>query len=380
MTLVMLVATLARAAAACPTAAELAAQGVCEGTPADPSAQRLSAAVLQAYPRLGKCAPCFDARLSRVAAVLAAEPGTGLGGSGALQHAMLTAGVGDVAPSAFLAEGKLEAICQRIASSLDDGHDDNVFGIGYDPRSTLGVRAVVVRAHRAVAVAPLPASVAVGGALDLQGRLLAPLISPTLYVASPDGQVQQVALKVKDGAFATHLELRAEGFYTLEIMGRGHAGPEVAWMVGVSAGNATAIPELSSFEAGVPRGSDDAQAVLEALNQQRLRAGAPALAEDPRLTRIASAYAAELRELHLFAHVSPRSGDLKARLERAGYAYVRGGENLAQGPTALDAADLAAQSPAHRQNLLDPGYNRCGIGISRAEGDVILVEVFVRDR
>jgi uncharacterized protein YkwD len=375
----MVLADLVRGAAGCPAAKDLVEQGACDPGPDDAPERRLAAAVLQAYPRLGKCAPCFDSRLSRVASVLARSAGPGLGGTSALQRAMLTAGVGDVAPSGFLAEGSLDRVCEQIVKNLTEGHDDNVFGVAYVARSA-GFRAVVVRARREVAVEPLPTSIPIGGSLSIRGKLLGALGTPSLYVESPDGQVQQLTLKQKNGFFETRLELRAEGFYTLEIMGKGRTGPEVAWMMGLSVGRASPLDGPPVFETGPLRGADDERAVLEEVNQQRLRAGVPALAEDPQLSQIANAYAAELRELHLFAHVSPRSGDLKARLQRANYPYVRGGENLAQGPTALEAADLAAQSPAHRKNLLDPGYDRCGIGISRAAGDVILVELFVVDR
>jgi uncharacterized protein YkwD len=362
-------------ASVCPSASELVAQGACEPGPEGQTERRLAASVLQAYPRLGKCPPCFDARLSRVASVLAGAPGSGLGGTSALQKAMLTTGVGDVAPSGFLAEGKLDAVCQQITQSLLEGHDDNVFGVGFVARGA-GIRAVVVRARRQVSVEPLPASSAVGGSVSISGRFLSPLTSPALYVESPDGRVEQLPLKQRGGAFEARVSFRAEGYYTLEIMGKGDSGPEVAWMVGHAVGSASAFSEPRDFEAGIARGADDESSVLDSINRQRLKGGEPALATDTRLSQIASAYAAELRELHLFAHVSPRSGDLKARLQKAGYSYERAGENLAQGPTALEAADLAAQSPAHRKNLLDPGYTRCGVGISRGEGDVILVEVF----
>ena len=373
---VALSTALGGAAPVCPSPAEeLIAQGACEPGPEGPTERQLVAAVLKAYPRLGKCAPCFDARLARVASVLAGAPGSGLGGTSGLQKAMLTAGVGDVAPSGFLAEGKLDPVCQQISQSLSEGHDDNVFGVGFAPRGG-GIRAVVVRARRQVAVEPLPASVPVGGAVNISGRFLSPLTSPALYVESPDGKVEQIALKERGGAFEARVGFHAMGFYTLEIMGKGEKGPEVAWMLGLPVGAPSSFSSPRDFEAGGGKGPDDENAVLETLNRLRLKGGVPALAVDARLSRIAAAYAAELRELHLFAHVSPRSGDLKARLRQAGYAYDRAGENLAQGPTALEAADLAAQSPAHRKNLLDPGYSRCGVGLSRGEDDVILVELF----
>ena len=53
-------------------------------------------------------------------------------------------------------------------------------------------------------------------------------------------------------------------------------------------------------------GPDDAGSVLDTINRERQRYGAPALAKDRRLDAVAQAYAEELRALNLFAHVSPR--------------------------------------------------------------------------
>jgi uncharacterized protein YkwD len=290
---------------------------------------------------------------------------------------MLTAGVGDVGPSGFLAEGKLEPVCREIAQGLAEGHDDNVFGVGFASRSD-GIRAVIVRARRLVSVEPLSAPLAAGGALTISGRFLSPLTQPALYVESPDGRVEQLPLRQRAGAFEARVVFRVDGFYTLEIMAQGQNGPEVAWMVGLPVGAAATLSETNP-EAAMGRTGDEESTILEMVNRLRLKAGVPALAADARLSRVASAYAAELRELHIFAHVSPRSGDLQARLHKAGYAYERAGENLAQGATALDAADLASQSPAHRKNLLDPGYTRCGVGLSKGDDDVILVELFAAE-
>ena len=171
------------------------------------------------------------------------------------------------------------------------------------------------------------------------------------------------------------------GRHLVEVMARGARGPEVLALLPLEVG-ASAVEPVAVEDS--PVGPDDAAAVLEAINQVRQRAGAATLSPDARLARVAQAYADELRALHLFAHVSPRSGDLTDRLKRVGYPFAAAAENLAEGPSAREANALAADSPAHRKAMLDPTYDRCGIGLSRVlsgEGkpDVLLVEIFARD-
>jgi uncharacterized protein YkwD len=63
--------------------------------------------------------------------------------------------------------------------------------------------------------------------------------------------------------------------------------------------------------------------------------------------------------------VLPGSGELVDRLRRAEVPYRRAYENVARGRTALAAHDAAEESPAHRENLLQPGATRVGVGIAR---------------
>ncbi len=359
--------------------------GQCRRCPAPPPAPDLDpvrAGLAEAYAQANLCAPCEDRSLSTAAEVIAASTDGGLPDPVTLQREVQAAGGGDPAPRAMLlsAHGQ-EALARNLDQQWRPEAVDDVVGLGL-ARGPEGVRLVVLAANRKVRLDPLPIRVPVGSRIRVQGTLLTALRSPALYVEGPAGAVTRIAPTLAGSGFSAGFEPGAPGPYRVEVVGQGAAGPEVLFLKTVEVG--TGDSRSSSADTR-ESGPDDAVAVLDRINRERLENGAAALALDRRLATVAQAYARELRELGIFAHVSPRSGDLKARLARAGYRYRTAAENLAQGPTALEAQALAANSPAHRQAMLDPTYTRCGIGMSRAisgEGsaDVILVEVFALDR
>jgi len=109
------------------------------------------------------------------------------------------------------------------------------------------------------------------------------------------------------------------------------------------------------------------------LNTQRAAAGLEAVSVRPALTGAAAAFSAQMVGGSFFAHRAPGGPDLVARLRRAGYLGPRTtvwvvGENLAWArATAATARGIVAAwmaSPAHRANILEPGFRDIGIGIA----------------
>lgn len=113
------------------------------------------------------------------------------------------------------------------------------------------------------------------------------------------------------------------------------------------------------------------------LDQERARAGLPALARDPRLVLVARAHANEMFELQYLSHVSPRTGKPSDRVEARGIPYSVMGENVAYSPSAELAHQGFLRSRSHRANLLDARFRRAGIGaISTGISGTLYVEVF----
>lgn len=79
-----------------------------------------------------------------------------------------------------------------------------------------------------------------------------------------------------------------------------------------------------------------------------------------------------------FSHVDPDGRDFTYWLDKAGYEFSYGGENLSKGyATVSDAFDAFMNSPTHRDNILSVNYSQVGIGIAAdAQGHYYIVVMF----
>ena len=103
------------------------------------------------------------------------------------------------------------------------------------------------------------------------------------------------------------------------------------------------------------------RSLLSVVNDVRGDHGLRPLKVDPALARVARSYSVTLIRTDVFTH-----GAMFERLARSGARGPAFGENLAwgTGPYA-SARHIVANwmaSPAHRANLLRPGWNRIGLG------------------
>jgi uncharacterized protein YkwD/uncharacterized membrane protein required for colicin V production len=99
------------------------------------------------------------------------------------------------------------------------------------------------------------------------------------------------------------------------------------------------------------------------VNQEREKARVGPLRVEHTLTVIAESYAKDMFLRRYFSHVNPEGQTIGDRLDRAGILYTVVGENLAYAPDLTTAHEGLMNSPAHRQNILDPSFHRVGIGI-----------------
>lgn len=124
---------------------------------------------------------------------------------------------------------------------------------------------------------------------------------------------------------------------------------------------------------------------VELTNAERLRRGLTPLVVDPVLLAAARDHSREMSTLNYFSHTSPTKSlqtPMKRYLDKLGkrpdYAMV--GENLFycskvdvnRGQNAL------MQSPGHRDNILEPRYERIGVGICKSsDGSFWVTEMFL---
>ncbi len=111
----------------------------------------------------------------------------------------------------------------------------------------------------------------------------------------------------------------------------------------------------------------DEMAMLDLVNAERTATGAPILVLDAELTAVARLHGIEMFTEGYFSHESPITGTPFDRLDARGISYRLAGENLAFAPDVEQAHTGLMNSPGHRENILEPGYRRVGIGAVESE-------------
>src|SRR6185369_1763794 len=104
--------------------------------------------------------------------------------------------------------------------------------------------------------------------------------------------------------------------------------------------------------------------VITQMNRVRREAGLGPLREDVRLDSAAEDRMKDMEDQSYWAHVSPDGRTPFVWLKPHGYNYSNAGENLAYGfETAEVLMDSWMESPGHRENILSPLYQDCGVAI-----------------
>lgn len=130
---------------------------------------------------------------------------------------------------------------------------------------------------------------------------------------------------------------------------------------------------------------DEEQRYVDLVNSERVSRGLNALRVDPLLIEVSRAHSREMADKAYFDHYSPTPGMrtaldryLVALKRRPQWAYL--GENLFycsitdvnRGHTCL------MESPAHRENILNPKFERIGVGVYKApDGQFWVTEMFI---
>lgn len=103
--------------------------------------------------------------------------------------------------------------------------------------------------------------------------------------------------------------------------------------------------------------------MLAIVNSERAKVGVSALAWEPKLVPVGRAHARDMWERSYFSHYSPEGKDVGDRLSEAKIKFMVAGENLALAPTLQTAHTGLMNSEGHRENILEPSFNKMGIGI-----------------
>jgi uncharacterized protein YkwD len=154
----------------------------------------------------------------------------------------------------------------------------------------------------------------------------------------------------------------------------------------------TALAQRSRSAASGVRVADLERLVHDRINDERVNHKLNALGVDRRLSAIARAHSEDMARRNFFSHVNPDGEDPTARGKHAAYEchkefgrVVREGlaENLYEGspPRGTDEIVRASvrnwmNSPGHRRNILEKGYDRTGIGAAISSDRIYITQLF----
>lgn len=126
------------------------------------------------------------------------------------------------------------------------------------------------------------------------------------------------------------------------------------------------------------------QELIRLVNQERAKAGVPALRVDDQLTAAARAHSERMAQHKTLAHTVDGEPELSQRITATGLRFNAVAENVSlvepsdATPPAAEAHAGLMSSPPHRANILNPDYNSVGIGVVRQGNTYYTTEDFAK--
>ncbi len=119
--------------------------------------------------------------------------------------------------------------------------------------------------------------------------------------------------------------------------------------------------------------------MVQLINQERARNGLPRVSPDSLIFKMARLKAKDFVENNYFAHTSPKYGTFRDMLNGFGVKYTSAGECLALSTSVTRAHGALMNSPGNRANILNPKYQRVGIGIAVKGSHRYIVQIYTDD-
>jgi uncharacterized protein YkwD len=328
-----------------------------------------------------------DAALSRVAERFARRQSEGSAplDVSEISFALRAEGSPYVWPRAWTLEGgdlASPAAVERMQGwlgSFDDGGERRC-GIALATtreRSVLAAVAVDALAD----LEPLPVRVRAGTWIDLNASVLVQASDAKLIVLGPSGAPYAVPTAFDGRRARARFNVDRPGAFLVQLLANVAGGPRPVLEATVYA---DARPPTSFFGDAAPgepsqplaASTDKAAALLAMVNLARASEQSPALQRDGTLDGVAERHATAMRKLKRIAH-DAGDGDPRSRVESAQLSILASGENVAHALDVTRAHRALWASPSHRENLLQPRFDRIGIGIAMdPDGSIWVCEVF----
>ncbi|TZE82269.1 CAP domain-containing protein [Calorimonas adulescens] len=125
--------------------------------------------------------------------------------------------------------------------------------------------------------------------------------------------------------------------------------------------------------------SQDEEYMLQLINSEREKLGIEKLTMDASLAKLARIKSEDMAQNNYFNHQSPTYGSLSEMLNSNGISYQMAAENIAKNSSVYKAHMSLMASEGHKANILNPSYNKVGIGIVKDGSTYIFTQIFIKD-
>lgn len=117
--------------------------------------------------------------------------------------------------------------------------------------------------------------------------------------------------------------------------------------------------------------------VIRLVNEERKKEGLAPFTHSPELSKVARAKSQDMADKNYFSHTSPTYGDPFAMMKSFGIKYRTAGENIAKGYYSAESVVKGwMNSSGHRANILNPSFNKIGVGYVNANGTTYWTQQF----
>jgi uncharacterized protein YkwD len=227
---------------------------------------------------------------------------------------------------------------------------------------------------------PVPTHVREGAWVTVGARLLVPARAASVLVLGPRGAPRRVPTSFAGGRVVGRFSADHPGSWLVQVLATVEGGPRPVAEALLHAGVA---PPTRFASASVPGEAaavdgDPALSLLAMVNAARSAEGLPGVLPDDALFHLALEHAKAMRDARRLAHDTGQGTPVE-RTERAGIVTNALGENVAHAMDVKGVHRTLWASPSHRGNLLDPRFDRVGIGAAIGDdGTLWVVQVFAR--
>ncbi len=124
--------------------------------------------------------------------------------------------------------------------------------------------------------------------------------------------------------------------------------------------------------------ASDIKTLEDLINSEREKYKLPKFTFDEKINEIAELKANDMSTNHYLSHDSEKYGTPFEMLKQFGVLYKNASENIAGNKSVTSAHNQFMGSMSHRVNILNPNFNKMGIGIvNDAKYGKVIVEMFV---